>query len=166
MFCLGVRTLLAVRGVPPPLAHPSPQALRCPLSQSSNHLACLRSGCPKSVRCHCGCSVSFKKSSRWLPRPLVDAIPADSLALTPPGRSRTPYLGVLAALVQLGQRQERLRRDVLVEDPEDERRQRGEEEIEEDHLPVIDHGGARETAEELVPEEQVDVALRADSVAS
>lgn len=76
-----------------------------------------------------------------------------------------PYLGVLAALVQGRQCQECFRRDVLVEDSEDERRQGGEEEIEEYHLPVIDHGGAREAAEELVPEEQVDVALRAESVA-
>ena len=83
----------------------------------------------------------------------------------PPPPAWAPYLRVLATLVQLRQRQERFHRDVFIEDSEDKRRQGGEEEIEEDQLPVIDHGGARETAEELVPEEQVDVALQAENAA-
>lgn len=82
-----------------------------------------------------------------------------------PESHRVVALRVLATLVQLGQRQECLCRDVFIEDPEDQRRQGCEEEVEEYHLPVIDHGGAGETAEKLVPEEQVDVALQAESVA-
>lgn len=95
-----------------------------------------------------------------------DLLPG-SPPLTPPGRSvshlalpaRAPHLGVLATLIQLRQCQQGLHRDVLIEDSEDKRRQGGEEEIEEDHLPVINHGGAGEATEELVPEEQVDIAL-------
>lgn len=79
--------------------------------------------------------------------------------------SRAPHLGVLAALVQLRPRQEGFCRDVFIEDSEDERRQGGEEEVEEDHLPVVDHGGAGEPAQELVPEQQVDIALPKESVA-
>ena len=79
--------------------------------------------------------------------------------------ARPPYLGVLAALVQFRQRQECFHRDVFIKNSKDKRRQGSEEEVEEDQLPVVNHGGARETAEELVPEEQVDVALWAESMA-
>lgn len=88
----------------------------------------------------------------------------EELEVTSPP-ARAPYLRVLTTLVQLRQRQECFHRDVFIEDSEDKRRQGGEEEIEEDQLPVIDHGGARETTEELVPEEQVDVALQAEGAA-
>jgi hypothetical protein len=70
----------------------------------------------------------------------------------------------LATLVQFRQCQESFCRDIFIEDSEDDRRQRSEEEIEEYHLPVIDHGGARETTEELIPEKKVDVALQAKSM--
>lgn len=85
--------------------------------------------------------------------------------LRPPPACLSPYLGVLATLVELGQCQQRFCRDIFIKDSEDDGWQGREEEVEEYHLPVIDHGGAREATEELVPEEQVDVALQAESVA-
>ena len=61
--------------------------------------------------------------------------------------------------VELRNTQQHLCRDVLVHDPEHDGRQGGEEEVEENHQPVVDHGGAREATEELIPEQQVDVGL-------
>lgn len=65
----------------------------------------------------------------------------------------------LSSPVQLRDPQQHLCRQVFVHYPEHDGRRRGEEEVEEDHQPVVDHGGSREAAEELIPEQEVDIGL-------
>lgn len=61
--------------------------------------------------------------------------------------------------VELRNTEQHLCRNVFVHDPEHDGRRGGEEEVEENHQPVVDHGGAGEATEELIPEQQVDVGL-------
>lgn len=73
--------------------------------------------------------------------------------------STSTYLTLLPTLVQLGQCQQCFCRHIFIQDSKQERGHGRKEEIEEYHLPVVDHGGASEATEELIPEEQHDIAL-------
>lgn len=68
----------------------------------------------------------------------------------------------LSRPVQLRETQQCLRRNVFVHYPEHDGRGGGEEEVEENHQPVVYHGSAGEAAEELIPEQQVHVRLGAE----
>lgn len=65
----------------------------------------------------------------------------------------------LSSPVQLGNTQQNLCRNVSVHYTKHDGWCRGEEEVEENHQPVVDHGGTREATEELIPEQQVHVGL-------
>lgn len=66
----------------------------------------------------------------------------------------------LSRPVQFRNAQQYLCRKVFVHYPKHDGRGRGEEEVEENHQPVVNHGSAREATEELIPEQQVHIGLR------
>lgn len=53
-----------------------------------------------------------------------------------------------------------LSRYVFVQDAVDERRNGGEEQVEEDQNPGVGHNAPRETTEELIPKQQVYIHLK------
>ena len=66
---------------------------------------------------------------------------------------------MLTDLVQLREGEQGRLGGVLVHDAMHDRGYWGEEEVEEYHEPVVDHGRAWEPAEELVPEQQSHIRL-------
>lgn len=62
--------------------------------------------------------------------------------------------------IQFRNAQQHLCRNVFVHYPKHDGWGGGEEEVEENHQPVVNHSGAREAAEELIPEQQVHIGLR------
>lgn len=69
----------------------------------------------------------------------------------------------LPSPVQLRDTQQHLCREVFVQYPKHDGRRRGEKEVKKNHQPVVDHGSSREAAEELVPEQKVDVRLEEEA---
>lgn len=65
----------------------------------------------------------------------------------------------MATPVQLWEAQQRLRGKVSVHHAKHDGRGGGEEEVEEDYQPDVNHGRPRETTVELVPEEEVHIGL-------
>lgn len=55
--------------------------------------------------------------------------------------------------------EEHVRRNLTVHDAKHDGWTGCEDEVKENHEPVVNHGRAREAAEELVPEQEVDVSL-------
>lgn len=55
--------------------------------------------------------------------------------------------------------EEHVRRNLTVHDAKHDGWTGCEDEVKENHEPVVNHGCARESAEELVPEQEVDVSL-------
>ncbi len=69
------------------------------------------------------------------------------------------HLGGLSGLVELRHLHQSLCRQVLVQDAVDERRDRGEEQVEQDEDPGVGHDAPGETTEELIPEQQIHIHL-------
>lgn len=69
----------------------------------------------------------------------------------------------LSSPVQLRDTQQHLCREVFVHYPKHDGWRRGEEEVEKNHQPVVDHGSCGEATEELVPEQEVDVGLEEEA---
>lgn len=61
--------------------------------------------------------------------------------------------------VQFRNPQQDLGRNIFVKDPKQNGRRRGEEEVEENHQPVVDHRSTSKSTEELVPEQKVHIGL-------
>lgn len=69
----------------------------------------------------------------------------------------------LSCPVQLRDTQQHLCREVFVHYPKHDGWRRGEEEVEKNQQPVVDHGSSREATEELVPEQEIDVGLEEEA---
>lgn len=69
----------------------------------------------------------------------------------------------LSSPVQLRNTQQHLCREVFVHYPKHDGWHRGEEEVEKNHQPVVNHGSSGEATEELVPEQKVDVGLEEEA---
>lgn len=70
----------------------------------------------------------------------------------------------LSGPVQFRNTQQHLSRKVFVHNPKHDGWCRGEKEVEKDHQPVVDHGSAGETAEKLIPKQQVHVGLEEQTI--
>lgn len=70
---------------------------------------------------------------------------------------------MLSSPVELRDTQQHLCREVFVHYPKHDGWRRGEEEVEKNHQPVVDHGSSREATEELVPEQEADVGLEEEA---
>lgn len=70
------------------------------------------------------------------------------------------HLRCLCRLVKLRQLHQSVFRHVSVQHAVDERRDGGENEVEEDQNPRVGHHTPRETTEELIPEQQVHIGLK------
>jgi len=70
------------------------------------------------------------------------------------------HLGSLRRLVELRQRHQSVSRNVSFQDAVDQRRDGGEDQVEEDEHPGVGHDAPRETTEELIPEQQIHIHLQ------
>lgn len=80
------------------------------------------------------------------------------LVILPEKQDRTDPC-TLSSPVELRDAQQHLCREVFVHYPKHDGWCRGEEEVEKNQQPVVDHGSSREATEELVPEQEADVGL-------